>query len=373
MGQLRPGDEVITPAVTWATTVWPIANLGLTPVPVDVGPETFTIDPAQVEAAITPKTRAILLVHLLGRPCDMEAITAIARRHDLVVIEDCCEAHGASYRGKKVGSFGLAGTYSFYFSHHISTIEGGMIVTDDDELAQLPRSLRAFGWTRDWDNGVAPNDSDFDPRFLFVNVGFNLRPTEIQGAFGIHQLGRLDGFVAQRRANTASWGEQIGEGGGSFVVHREDEGTKHAWFAYPLLVEEGRGLTRTGVQAHLEMCGVETRPVMAGNIARQPAMRLVPHRIHGQLAKADQIHRRGFLIRNHHRIGPVERELVLKSLLEAEAGTCVMTAARRADKGLGRNPPDTWKVPMSVWGRRGAVAIRSLNQRSPRVGGSRST
>ncbi len=191
MGQLRPGDEVITPAVTWATTVWPIANLGLTPVPVDVGPETFTIDPAQVEAAITPKTRAILLVHLLGRPCDMEAITAIARRHDLVVIEDCCEAHGASYRGKKVGSFGLAGTYSFYFSHHISTIEGGMIVTDDDELAQLPRSLRAFGWTRDWDNGVAPNDSDFDPRFLFVNVGFNLRPTEIQGAFGIHQLGRL--------------------------------------------------------------------------------------------------------------------------------------------------------------------------------------
>ena len=315
---LRPGDEVITPAVTWPTTVWPIVNAGLVPVLVDVGRTTLTIDPDAIEAAITPRTRAIMPVHLLGRPCEMDAIEGLARRHDLLIVEDACEAHGARYHGRMAGSFGIAASFSFYFSHHITTIEGGMLVTGDDALADLARSLRAFGWARertDAEDLAAANPS-FDPRFLFVNTGFNLRPTEIQGAFGIHQMRRLEGFVEERRATAGCWNAALEAMDGAFLVEPETADTRHAWFGYPLLVDPASGLDRSTVQAHLEACGIETRPIMSGNIARQPAMALAPHRVGTPLPNADFINDHGLLIGIHAGTGEAEQDLVLRCLQE---------------------------------------------------------
>ncbi|MEY2532094.1 MAG: CDP-4-dehydro-6-deoxyglucose reductase, partial [bacterium] len=190
---LRPGDEVIVPAVTWATTISPVLQLGCVPVLVDIDADTPNRRPQDLADAISPRTRAIFPVHLLGNPIDMPALMDVAAEHDLMVIEDTCESLGSTIGGRKVGSFGQFGTFSFYFSHHITTIEGGMLVTDDDELADLARSMRAHGWTRDMSNRDELEAASpwIDPRFLFVNLGYNLRPTELQAAFGLVQLGRL--------------------------------------------------------------------------------------------------------------------------------------------------------------------------------------
>ena len=199
--RLRPGDEVIVPAVAWSTTYYPLVNVGLVPVLVDVDLETFTLDPAAVERAIGPRTRAMMPVHLLGNSCDMRALGELARRHRLHIVEDTCEAHGARFQSRPVGTFGVMGTFSFYFSHHISTIEGGVVVTNDDLVADLSRMLRAHGWTRDVKKKPDVPNSGIDERFLFVNLGYNFRATEVQGAFGIHQVPKLEAVIRQRREN----------------------------------------------------------------------------------------------------------------------------------------------------------------------------
>jgi CDP-6-deoxy-D-xylo-4-hexulose-3-dehydrase len=321
---LQPGDEVITPAVTWVTTVYPIINVGAVPVLVDVDPDTFNIDIGEIERALSPRTRAIMPVHLLGNPCDMQAIIDIARRHDLLIIEDCCEAHGAAIDGRRVGSFGDLATFSFFFTHHVATIEGGMLVTNDDELAELARALRTFGWIRDLQNGeeLARRHSDIDPRFLFVNIGYNFKPTELQAAFGIHQLPRLDEFIAARRANAAFWGREIGRLDGLRVQH-ERPGTTHVWFGYPLTVEPGARFSRAEIMAFLESKGLETRPIVAGNVAEQPGLRLFPHRTVGDLTISRFIHRNSLYFGNHQGVGPAEREAVAHYLREFIEGTGV--------------------------------------------------
>jgi CDP-6-deoxy-D-xylo-4-hexulose-3-dehydrase len=266
----------------------------------------------EVEKAITPRTRAIMVVHLLGNPCDMAKIGSIARRHELHVIEDSCEAHGAEFRGRKVGSFGDLATFSFYFSHHISTIEGGMVLTNNDDYAELARSLRVFGWIRDLrDKDVIASDHPgIDPRFLFANIGYNLRPTEIQGAFGIHQIAKLERFIATRRDNARYWNEKMA----SFdhlLVHQEAEGTRHVWLGYPITVRPEAPFSRRELTSFLEAKGVETRPIMAGNIEEQPALRFFPYQKMGSLPNAHLVHRRAFFIGNHHGIGSQEREAIV--------------------------------------------------------------
>jgi CDP-6-deoxy-D-xylo-4-hexulose-3-dehydrase len=311
-GHLQPGEEVITPALTWATTVFPIVNVGAVPVLVDVELDTFNLDPDAVERAITPRTRAIMPVHLLGRPCDMHRIEAIARRHNLYLIEDCCEAHGAETGGRRVGSFGNLATYSFFFTHHISTMEGGMLLTNDDELADLARTLRVFGWVRDRSDAdaIASRYPEIDRRFLFANAGYNLRPTELQGAFGVHQIGKLDGFIEARRENARYWSERLRPFSDYLLIHDEAPTTRHVWFGYPLTVWQGAPFSRRELVDHLEARGVETRPVMAGDISRQPAMSLLSHRIHGDLTNARHVHENGFFFGNHQGIGPTERSAI---------------------------------------------------------------
>ena len=315
---IEKGSEIMTPAVTWATTVYPIANVGCTPVLVDVDPQTFNIIPDEIEKAIGPKTKAFVPVHLLGSPCEIDRIKKIAEADDLYVVEDACESTGAEFQGKKVGSFGDMGTFSFFLSHHISTIEGGMIVTDDDVLHENLKAMRAFGWVRDLQDKekYASANKGIDPRFLFITSGYNLRPTEIQGAFGIHQIKKLDSFIDQRRRNADYWTRKLSPYSDLLILPEEQPGTKHVYFGYPLTVQPEAPFTREQLVDHLENKLIETRPVMAGNIAEQPVMKSIPHRISGSLTNSKMIMRQSFFFGNHTGIGSVEREYIADSIIE---------------------------------------------------------
>jgi CDP-4-dehydro-6-deoxyglucose reductase, E1 len=312
------GSEIITPAVTWATTVYPIADVGCTPVLVDVDPKTFNILPEEIEKAITKKTRAILPVHLLGGPCQIERIKKIADIHDLYLIEDTCETTGGEVHGKKTGSFGDMGTFSFFLSHHISTIEGGIIVTDDDQLYEYLKAMRAFGWVRDLkekDNFSSANKG-IDPRFLFITNGYNLRPTEIQGAFGIHQIKKLDSFIETRRQNADYWNKRLASYRDTVTLPVEEAGTRHVYFGYTLTVNPGASFTREQLVDHLEGRMIETRPVMAGNMAEQPVMKQLAHRTSGSLPNSRMIMRQSFFFGNHTGVGEPEREYIADSIIE---------------------------------------------------------
>jgi len=316
--RIKPGDEIITPAVTWATTVYPIIDCGAVPVLVDVTLNTFNLNLDEVERAITDKTRAIMPVHLLGNPCEMDRLEKIAREHNLYVIEDACEAHGAEFKGQKVGTFGDLATFSFFFSHHITTIEGGMIVTNNGELAELAKALRVFGWVRDLKDKekFTKQYQDIDPRFLFINTGFNFRPTEIQGAFGIHQIGKLDKFIELRRENADFWMRNFEEYQDYLLLHTEREDTKHVWFGYPVTVRPDAPFTRKELVDFLEGKSVETRPVMVGNMDEQPAMKILPYRKAGELPNSKLIMRNSFFFGNHHGIGEEKRRAILDYVRE---------------------------------------------------------
>lgn len=321
-GGIKPGDEIITPAVTWATTVFPIINCSATPVLVDVDLETFNVNLGEVEKAITDKTKAIMLVHLLGNPCDMSRIVEIAKASNLFIIEDACEAHGAEFNGGKVGSFGDLATFSFFFTHHISTIEGGMVLTNNEEYAELAKALRVFGWVRDLKSRdeIAERYKDIDPRFLFVNIGYNLRPTEIQGAFGIHQLKKLEKFIEIKRDNAKFWAESLKEYSDYLWLHQERDGTRHVWFGYPVTVSPYAPFTRKELVDFLEGKGVETRSIMAGNMDEQPAMKLFHYRKVGDLPNSRLIMRNSFFFGNHQGIGKDEREAIVEYFHEFMSG-----------------------------------------------------
>lgn len=320
--RIEYGDEVIAPAVTWITTIWPIINCGAIPVLVDVDLETFNINLEQLERAITEKTKAIFPVHMLGDPAQMEEIMNIAKKRSLFVLEDACEAHGAEIEGKKVGSFGDLATFSFFFSHHISTVEGGMVLTDNEEYAELAKSLRAFGWIRDLRDRdeLANKYKDIDSNFLFTNIGYNFRPTELQGAFGIHQIKRLDGFIQRYQENAAFWNQSLKKYGDYLWLHEARKGTKHVWFNYPVTVNPAAPFSKEDLVDFLRGKGVETRPIEAGNIDEQPAMKLFPYRKVEELPNARLIMRNSFFWGNHHGIGQEEREAIVSYVEEFMSG-----------------------------------------------------
>lgn len=206
---LSPGDEILVPAVTWPTQLWSVMMAGLRPVLVDVDPLTLNVDIGDLESKLTSRTRAMSLVHLMGNPCDMDNVKRICRERDLVLVEDCCEALGARFDGRLVGTFGIASSFSFFFSHHITTMEGGMVCCQDPSLSDLFRLLRAHGWARNTKyTDVDPGES-LDPRYTFLNWGFNVRPTEPQAAFGLEQLKRLPTFHKTRQANAEHFRRSI--------------------------------------------------------------------------------------------------------------------------------------------------------------------
>src|SRR3990167_4152927 len=309
---LKPGDEVIVPALSWSTTIWPIIQHNLVPVLVDCDLNTFNLDLNKLEQAIGPRTRAIKLVNVYGNPCNMDGLMALAKKHNLLVIEDCCEAMGASYDNKSVGSFGQVGNFSFFFSHHISTMEGGRSVTNDFNLTETMRILRAHGWSREADEhqkyvAMYPN---IDPRFIFINVGYNLRPTEVNAAIGQLQLPKLNNLINKRRETALFFRKHLAKYDEYFHFQQETPKGKHVWFGFSIILKEAAPFTVKDITTHMQQHHIETRPIIAGNMARHPAFKLYPHRIGGDLSKADTIMKKGFAFACHHAVDQQAREYV---------------------------------------------------------------
>lgn len=307
--KLRRGDEIIVPAVSWPTTYYPLYQYGLKLKFVDIDSETLNIDLKQLEQAVTDKTRMIFAVNLLGNPNDFEEIRRIIGSRDIILLEDNCESLGAEFKGQQAGTFGLMGSYSFFFSHHMSTMEGGMIVTDDEELYHILLSLRSHGWTRHLPrhNKVmgTKGDDPFEESFRFVLPGYNLRPLELSGAIGCKQVEKLPKFMHVRRKNAEKFCELM-QAFPQFRIQREIG--KSSWFGFSIVIRDGAGFSRKRLVESLTRHGVECRPIVAGNFAKNEVVRMFDHSIHGDLNNASNIDRNGLFVGNHHY--PLDKELV---------------------------------------------------------------
>ena len=302
---LKAGDEVIVPSLSWSTTVWPLIQHNLVPVLVDCDPKTFNLDLNKLESAITPKTKAIMLVHVYGNPCEMDELMLIAKKHNLQVIEDSCESMGAYYKNKAVGTFGRVATFSFYFSHHITTLEGGITVTDDFELAETMRIMRAHGWTREADEHLKYVEKypDIDPRFIFVNLGYNLRPTECQARMGEVQLPKLAGFVKQRRKNCDYYAQKLAKYSDIFSFQQETKDALSSWFGFSIVLKPNCKFKVKEISDYLKNKNIENRPIIAGNIGNHPVMKLYEHRMAGNQDASNNIMKNGFALGCHQHIG----------------------------------------------------------------------
>ena len=304
--RLQPGDEVITPAVTFPTTLTPIVQNRLVPVFVDCEVGTYNLNPYLVEDAIGPRTRAILLPHTLGNPCAMDLFVEIARRHNLWLLEDTCDALGATFDGKLAGTFGDMASLSFYPAHQMTMGEGGGVVINHPRLKKTVRSLR--DWGRDcwcdpgknntcgkrfcWELGDLP--SGYDHKYIYSNLGYNLKPTDLQAAIGLAQAARIPEFVAARRRHFRALYEGLQPLAEHIILPTVDPRANPSPFGFPITVRPG--IDRRAVTEELESANIETRLVFGGNILRQPGFRNIERRIHGSLEESDTIMRSTFFV-----------------------------------------------------------------------------
>lgn len=299
--KLQRGDEVIVPAVSWSTTYYPLHQHGLKIKFVDIDLYTLNYDLEQLEQAISDKTRAIMAVNLLGNPNDFSRIHQIIGDRKIVLMEDNCESMGARYKDKYAGTFGVMGTFSTFFSHHISTMEGGLIVTDDEELYQILLSLRSHGWTRNLpkENLVCSDKSDdpFEESFRFVLPGYNVRPLELEGALGIEQLKRLPILVEERRKNGKLLQTEL-ESHHDLIMQLEIGDS--SWFGFSLVIRPESTLTRKALISKLNELGFECRPIVTGNFAKNEVVKYFDSEVHGDLKNADYIDQNGLFVGNHH-------------------------------------------------------------------------
>jgi CDP-6-deoxy-D-xylo-4-hexulose-3-dehydrase len=301
--RIKPGDEVITVAAGFPTTVTPIVQYGCIPVFVDVDIETHNVDVDLLEAAITDKTRAVMIAHSLGNPFDVERVAKLCKQHNLYLIEDCCDAFGALVNGKHVGTFGDVATLSFYPAHHITMGEGGAVLMNNPLLAKIAESFR--DWGRDcyckpgldntcnkrfgWRLGELPKG--YDHKYTYSHIGYNLKVSDMQAAVGVSQLKKLDRFIARRRENFDALEARLNARGLDRYYHlpQPTPGTEPSWFGYLLTVRDGAGVNRNDLVRMLEDRKVGTRLLFAGNLTKQPAFRDVAYRIHGELTHTDKI------------------------------------------------------------------------------------
>lgn len=298
---LKAGDEVIVPAISWATTYHPLQQYGLRLRFVDVELDTINLDTTQLERALTPRTRMVVAVSILGNPCALDVARQFCHAHGLYLFEDNCESLGASLGGKPCGTFGDIGTFSFFFSHHISTMEGGMLVTNDTETAHLARSIRAHGWTRDLPAGsdlYEPRDEDFFEAYRFILPGYNARPLELAGAVGLEQLKKLDGLIETRRRNAARFVELFA-GDDRFIIQREREHARSSWFCFTIVLNPALAPDRARVLAALKAAGIEYRIVTGGCFLRHDVIRYFDYDCVGEIVHANTVHDRGFFVGNH--------------------------------------------------------------------------
>ena len=298
---ILPGDEVIGVAAAFPTTVNPLLQYGAVPVFVDVLPDTYNIDAQQIEAAITPKTKAIMIAHTLGNPFDLASVSQLCKKHGLWLIEDCCDALGSTYAGQPVGTFGDIATISFYPAHHITMGEGGAVFTNNPELKLIAESFR--DWGRDCycapgrDNTCGKRFCQqhgelpfgYDHKYVYSHLGYNLKITDMQAACGLAQLAKLPDFIQRRKANFAYLKERLAAVEDYLLLPQATPDSDPAWFGFPLTLKDAANVNRVDLLRYLDQYKIGTRLLFAGNITRQPYMRGRNYRIHGQLTHTDKI------------------------------------------------------------------------------------
>ncbi|MEE1903549.1 MULTISPECIES: lipopolysaccharide biosynthesis protein RfbH [unclassified Pseudomonas] len=298
---IKPGDEVIGVAAGFPTTVNPILQFGAVPVFVDIEMGTYNIDPALIEAAIGPKTKAIMLAHTLGNPFDLGVIRALCDKYGLWLIEDCCDALGSTYQGRMVGTFGDIGTLSFYPAHHITMGEGGAVFTDSPLLKRIVESFR--DWGRDcycapgedntcskrfcWQMGDLPQG--YDHKYTYSHLGYNLKITDMQAACALAQMDRVDDFVAARKRNFVWLSERLAGCADKLILPQATPDSDPSWFGYPITLRDGCCINRVELVRYLDEQGVGTRLLFAGNLTRQPYMQGLNYRVSGKLPVTDKI------------------------------------------------------------------------------------
>jgi len=298
--RLKRGDEVIVPAVSWSTTYFPLYQYGLKIKFVDIDVDTLNINIQQLENAISSKTRAILAVNLLGNPNDFIKINSLIENKNILLLEDNCESMGASYKGQMTGTFGVMGSFSSFFSHHIATMEGGAIVTDDEEIYHILLCLRAHGWTRNlpeknYVTGLKSRDL-FEESFKFVLPGYNARPLEMSGAIGLKQLDKLPKFIKNRRQNGDYFKKIFFDH--PFLKIQEEIG-ESSWFGFSFVIKQNSKISRKKILEELTKQGIEYRPIVSGNFVKNKVIEFFDYNIHNKLSNAEYIDKNGFFVGNH--------------------------------------------------------------------------
>jgi CDP-6-deoxy-D-xylo-4-hexulose-3-dehydrase len=325
---IKQGDEVIGVAAGFPTTVNPILQFGAVPVFVDVDLATHNIDATRIEAAITPKTKAIMLAHTLGNPFNLDVVTSLCRKFDLWLIEDCCDALGATYGGRLVGTFGDIGTLSFYPAHHITMGEGGAVFTNSAELKRIAESFR--DWGRDcycapgkdntcnkrfgWQLGDLP--AGYDHKYTYSHLGYNLKITDMQAACALAQMDRLEGFIAKRRANFAHLKSRLERCATFLHLPEATPNSEPSWFGFPLVLRDSAGVKRADLINFLEQNRIGTRLLFAGNLTRQPYMLGRNYRISGELVNTDIVMNRTFWVGVFPALGEPQLDFIADKLEE---------------------------------------------------------
>jgi len=329
---IKPGDEVIGVAAGFPTTINPILQFGAVPVFVDVELATHNIDASLIEAAITPRTRAIMLAHSLGNPFNLDVVTALCKKYNLWLVEDCCDALGATYNGRMVGSFGDIATLSFYPAHHITMGEGGAVFTNNDELKLIAESFRDWGrdcycppgkdntcnkrfcWTKKDLGGDLPDG--YDHKYTYSHLGYNLKITDMQAACALAQLERLEEFIAKRRANFAYLKQRLQSCAELLHLPEATPGSDPSWFGFPLILKDSAGVKRTDLINYLEQNKIGTRLLFAGNITKQPYMSGRNFRISGSLASTDVVMNQTFWLGTFPGLGEPQLDYIADKLEE---------------------------------------------------------
>jgi CDP-6-deoxy-D-xylo-4-hexulose-3-dehydrase len=298
---LNQGNEVIVPAVSWSTTFSPISQYGLKLRFVDIDLNTLNIDENLIENAITKKTKAIFAVNLLGNSCNFKKLKDLCGKYNLLLLEDNCESLGAKYDNKFTGTIGNVGTFSFFFSHHMQTMEGGMLVTNNKKTYELANSMRAHGWIRDLpdNNSLFKKTGDnFEDSFKFITPGYSIRPLEMSGAIGSVQLRKINNFIDNRREN-AKFFNELFKSNENIIIQKETG--ESSWFGFSIVLKNKLLGKRSEVLKKLSNVNIETRPIVAGNFTKNPTIKYMDHTISGELKNAKYIDENGFFVGNDHR------------------------------------------------------------------------
>jgi CDP-6-deoxy-D-xylo-4-hexulose-3-dehydrase len=297
--KLKKGDEVIVPAVSWSTTYYPLYQYGLKLKFVDVDLNTLNFDLDQLKLAVTDNTKMILAVNLLGNPNNFDVIKEIIGSRDIILMEDNCESMGAEFKGKQTGTFGLVGTFSTFFSHHMATMEGGLIVTDEEEMYHVMVCLRAHGWTRHLpkENKISnKSDNWFEESFRFLLPGYNVRPVEMSGVIGVEQLKKLPSFLDQRRRNAELF-VSLFKDNKDFYIQKDIDNS--SWFGFSFIIKPESNLNRLDIVKALEENHIDCRPIVTGDFTKNEVLKYFDCEIFGEMKNAQYLDKNGFFVGNH--------------------------------------------------------------------------